>query len=77
MITIIIEDVNDNPPADLNLPSLIQLPEDTPQEEIYQVNSTDLDDGLNALVSYTIESVTLEPSSNASVWACYHFQSVE
>lgn len=63
-ITIIIEDVNDNAPILSNLPSRIELPEDTPPEEIFTVVASDLDEAANSLLIYRIESVRTVPFSN-------------
>jgi len=62
-LTINLEDVNNNPPIFLEDSYRFSLPENVPPISVGRVEATDDDEGMNAIISYSVQSVAPGNSS--------------
>ena len=79
-VTVLIEDVNDNPPVFLNLPSSLSISENNTIEEfLYLVNATDIDSGVNQQLEYHILNLDLQDKFhlNSSTGDLYVFPGLD
>ena len=79
-VTVLIEDVNDNLPMFLNLPSNLSISENkTTEEFLYHVNATDIDSGMNQQLEYQILNLDLQDKFhlNSSTGDLYVFPGLD